>query len=172
MTNGAVAQTPARTPAPTGAATAASAAHLLAAFRTVVRRLERTPMPVDAHTQAAWKQSPPAPRHVAALMQVVADERMSVSTLAARLGVSLATASQVVTDLEDSGLVERIEDPTDRRRTLVQVAETHRALAETLLDTRFRPVQRALDRMRPAEQRAMLRGLELLAEELEHPTDV
>ncbi len=129
-------------------------------------------MPVDAHTQAAWKQSPPAPRHVAALMQVVADERMSVSTLASQLGVSLATASQVVTDLEDSGLVERIEDPTDRRRTLVQVAETHRALADTLLDTRFRPVQRALDRMRPAEQRAFLRGLELLAQELEQPTDV
>jgi DNA-binding MarR family transcriptional regulator len=154
------------TVAPTTAAT------LLAAFRTVVKRLERTPMPVDAHTQAAWKQSPPAPRHIAALMQIVADERMSVSTLAARLGVSLATASQVVTDLEESGLVERIEDPTDRRRTLLQVAETHRNLADTLLDTRFRPVQRALDRMRPAEQRAFVRGLELLAEELGTPTDV
>jgi DNA-binding MarR family transcriptional regulator len=149
-----------------------SAANLLAAFRTVVRRLERTPMPVDPQTQAAWKQSPPAPRHVAALMQIVADERMSVSTLAARLGVSLATASQVVTDLEESGLVERIEDPTDRRRTLVKVAETHRNLADTLLDTRFRPVQRALDRMRPAEQRAFVRGLELLAEELGNPADV
>jgi DNA-binding MarR family transcriptional regulator len=149
-----------------------SAAQLLAALRTVVKRLQHAPMPVDAHTQAAWKQAPPAPRHVAALMQVVADERMSVSTLAARLGVSLATASQVVTDLEASGIVERIEDPTDRRRTLVQVAETHRALANSLLDTRFRPVQRALDRMRPADQRAFVRGLELLAEELENPSDV
>jgi DNA-binding MarR family transcriptional regulator len=109
---------------------------------------------------------------VAALMQIVADERMSVTTLATRLGVSLATASQVVTDLEASGVVERIEDPTDRRRTLVQVAESHRGLADTLLDTRFRPVQRALDRMRPAEQRAFVRGLELLAEELGTPTDV
>jgi DNA-binding MarR family transcriptional regulator len=150
----------------------ASAADLLAALRTVVKRLQHTPMPVDDSTRAAWKQSPPAPRHVAALMQIAADERMSISTLASRLGVSLATASQVVTDLEASGLVERIEDPTDRRRTLVQVAETHRALAETLLDTRFRPVQRALDRMRPAEQRAFVRGLELLAEELENPSDV
>src|SRR5580692_11362268 len=68
-----------------------TAADLLAALRIVVKRLQHTPMPVDAHTQAAWKQSPPAPRHVAALMQIVADERMSVSTLAARLGVSLAT---------------------------------------------------------------------------------
>jgi DNA-binding MarR family transcriptional regulator len=156
----------------TAALTPTTAADLLASLRTVVKRLQHTPMPVDEHTQAAWKKSPPAPRHVAALMQIAADERMSVTTLATRLGVSLATASQVVTDLETSGLVERIEDPTDRRRTLVQVAETHRALAETLLDTRFRPVQRALDRMRPAEQRAFIRGLDLLAQELEHPTDV
>lgn len=149
-----------------------TAADLLSAFRIVVKRLERTPMPVDPGAERAWKQAPPAPRHVAALMQVVADEGMSVSTLAARLGVSLATASQVVTDLETSGLVERIEDPTDRRRTLVQVAESHRALADTLLDTRLRPVQRALDRMRPAEQRAIVRGLELIAEELGTPDRV
>jgi DNA-binding MarR family transcriptional regulator len=104
-------------------------------------------------------------------MQIVADEGLSVSTLAGRLGVSLATASQVVTDLEASDLVERAEDPTDRRRTLLRVADTHRDLADALLDTRLRPVQRALDRMRPAERRAFVRGLELVAAELENPTD-
>jgi DNA-binding MarR family transcriptional regulator len=143
-----------------------TAAELLSALRTVVRRLERTPVPADPAMQAAWHAAPPAPRHVAALMQVVADQGMSVTTLASRLGVSLATASQVVTDLEAAALVERVEDPTDRRRTLVQVAETHRAMADALLDTRLRPVQRALDRMRPVDQRAFVRGLELVAEEL------
>jgi DNA-binding MarR family transcriptional regulator len=147
-----------------------TAAELLSALRTVVRRLERAPVPTDPSMKAAWRDAPPAPRHVAALMQIVADERMSVTTLATRLGVSLATASQVVTDLEASALVERVDDPTDRRRTLVQVAETHRAMADALLDTRLRPVQRALDRMRPADQRAFVLGLELVAEELEnHP---
>jgi DNA-binding MarR family transcriptional regulator len=106
------------------------------------------------------------------LMQVVADEGTSVTTLATRLGVSLATASQVVTDLEASGLVERFDDPTDRRRTLVRVGDTHRALADSLLNTRLRPVQRALDQMRPVDQRALVRGLELIAAELENPTDV
>jgi DNA-binding MarR family transcriptional regulator len=105
-------------------------------------------------------------------MQVVADEGMSVSTLATRLGVSLATASQVVTDLEASSLVERVDDPGDRRRTLVRVAESHRALADALLDTRLRPVQRALDQLRPAEQRVVIRGLTLIAAELERPTGV
>jgi DNA-binding MarR family transcriptional regulator len=131
-----------------------------------VKRLDSTPLPTPESKQQAWSDAPPAPRHVAALMQVVTDDRMSVSTLAARLAVSLATASQVVTDLETAGLVQRIEDPTDRRRTLVAVAETHRALADALLDTRLRPVQRALDRMKPAEQRAVVRGLELIAAEL------
>lgn len=150
----------------TTTSTTSTAAELLSALRTVVRRLERTPVPADPAMQAAWRDAPPAPRHVAALMQIVADERMSVTTLSSRLGVSLATASQVVTDLEAAALVERIEDPTDRRRTLVQVADTHRAMAAAVLDTRLRPVQRALDRMRPIDQRAFVRGLELVAEEL------
>jgi DNA-binding MarR family transcriptional regulator len=159
------------TTTPTTASTS-TAAELLWALRTVVKGLERAPISVDADRAAAWSRSNPAPRHVAALMQVVADEGMSVSSLAARLGVSLATASQVVTDLEAGGLVERVDDPSDRRRTLVRVSDSHRDIADALLDTRLRPVQRALDRMRPGEHRALVRGLELIAEELGNPTDV
>jgi DNA-binding MarR family transcriptional regulator len=153
------------------ASTTGTAADLLAALRTIMKRLEKTPIVKDPAKQEAWAAAPPAPRHIAALMQIVADERMSVTTLSSRLGISLATASQVVTDLESAGLVERLEDPADRRRTLVQVAENHRTLANTILETRLRPVQRALDRLKPAEQRAVLRGIELIAEELEN-TDV
>ncbi|HVW80170.1 MAG TPA: MarR family transcriptional regulator [Mycobacteriales bacterium] len=146
----------------------ATAADLLSALRTVMKRLERTQIkPPDPAREAAWRDAPPAPRHIAALMQIVSDEGMSVTTLATRLGISLATASQVVTDLDNGGLVERYPDPTDRRRTLIKISDTHRGLAQTILDTRLRPVQRALDRMRPAEQRAVVRGLQLLADELE-----
>jgi DNA-binding MarR family transcriptional regulator len=141
---------------------------VISALRTVVKRLERTQIkPPDPGKENAWRDAPPAPRHVAALMQIVSDEGMSVSTLATRLGVSLATASQVVTDLDNGGLVERFADPADRRRTLIKISESHRALATTILDTRLLPVQRALDRMRPADQRAVVRGLQLIAEELE-----
>jgi DNA-binding MarR family transcriptional regulator len=153
-------------------ASPSTAAELLSALRSVVKGLERAPISVDPGRKVAWAQTNPAPRHVAALMQVVADEGMSVSTLAARLGVSLATASQVVTDLEAADLVERVDDPADRRRTLVRVSDAHRDLADALLDTRLRPVQRALDRMRPAEQRAFVRGLHLVAEEVGNPSDV
>jgi DNA-binding MarR family transcriptional regulator len=154
--------------APTETPLTSTAADLLSALRTVMKRLERTPVPpADAATEEKWREAPPAPRHIAALMQIVSDEGMSVSTLAERLGVSLATASQVVTDLETGGLVQRVEDPADRRRTLITVTDTHRALAQTILDTRLRPVQRALERMKPSEQRAVVRGLQLIADELE-----
>jgi DNA-binding MarR family transcriptional regulator len=157
---------------PTTTTSPSTAAELLSALRTVVKRLERAPIRGEADAKHDVKLANPAPRHVAALMQVVADEGMSVSTLAGQLGVSLATASQVVTDLEASGLVERFEDPTDRRRTLIRVGDSHRALADALLETRLRPVQRALDQMRPADQKALVRGLELIAQELGNATNV
>ena len=146
----------------------APAATLLAAFVTVAKRLRQAPLPVDDSVRDVWNGQPPAPRHIAALLHVVADQPLSVSTLAERLGISLATASQVVTDLEERQLVERQDDPTDRRRTLVRTAETHRDLTDALLDTRLRPVQRALDRLDPAAQRGFVRGLQLLAEALEN----
>jgi DNA-binding MarR family transcriptional regulator len=146
------------------AATADSAA-VTTALVTVAKQVRQVPLPVDASLSAAWSCSPPAPRHIAALMHVVAEEGLSVSTLAGRLSVSLATASQIVTDLESRELVERVEDPTDRRRTLVGVCERHRDLTDALLETRLEPVQRALDRMKPAERRALARGLQILDEE-------
>jgi DNA-binding MarR family transcriptional regulator len=146
------------------AATADSAA-VTTALVTVAKQMRQVPLPVDASLSAAWSSHPPAPRHVAALMHVVADEGMSVSTLAERLCVSLATASQIVTDLESRELVERVEDPSDRRRTLIGVCERHRDLTDALLETRLEPVQRALDRMKPAERRALARGLQILDEE-------
>jgi DNA-binding MarR family transcriptional regulator len=146
--------------------TTASAAELLLAFRDVVKRLEQMPLPKGDPARERWLAGRLAPRHIGALLMVVSDEGMSVSTLSERLGVSLATASQLVTDLEEFGLFERFGDPTDRRRTLVRIAETHRDMAEVVLDTRLRPVQRALDRLRPGEQKALLRGLSLIAEEL------
>jgi len=139
----------------------------LSALRTIVKRLEHMKLPLPDDTAAqAWKAHAPAPRHVAALMRVVANDGLSVGELADSLGVSLATASQVVTDLESTGLVVRVNDPADRRRTLLRVADSHRESAQAVLDTRLRPVQRALTRMTATQRAALVRGLRLVAEEL------
>jgi len=148
----------------------ADAIDLLLALRGVVRQL-RSPLPTDAPMLQRWRTSPPAPRHLIALMHVVGDEGMSVGQLAEALGVSLATASQVVTELEADRLLERYTDPTDRRRTLLRISDEHRSVVDALVGTRLHPVQRALDRMKPSERRALLRGLELVAEELGKVTE-
>jgi DNA-binding MarR family transcriptional regulator len=147
-------------------AASAEATELFLALGAVVKRLRRNPLPRPEALQDALPASAPAPRHVAALVQV-ADDRLTVGELADRLSVSLATASQMVSDLADWGLVERTADESDRRRTYVSVAPEHRATIRALLESRLRPLERTLARLEPDERHAFLRGLTLLSEELD-----
>jgi DNA-binding MarR family transcriptional regulator len=110
---------------------------------------------------------PFAPRHVSTLLQIGQDAPIGMSELAVRMNVSLATMSQVVTDLEDWGVVERQSDPADRRRILVSVAPEHRASIRTIFEQRLRPLDRTLRRLEPDERLALIRGLTVLAEELD-----
>ncbi|MGZ4353890.1 MAG: MarR family winged helix-turn-helix transcriptional regulator [Gaiellaceae bacterium] len=107
------------------------------------------------------------PRHVAALAVVARDEGLSVGDLAERLGVSLTAASLMASELNMATLVERVEDQTDRRRTLIYVAERWRPWVRDWLDDRARPLRSALDRLEPAQRAALAAGLTALAEELE-----
>jgi DNA-binding MarR family transcriptional regulator len=157
-----------RTTAPSPAPTAsAEATELLVALGTVVKRLRRHPLPEDEGLTAALHGMAPAPRHILALVQVATDGPIGMSDLAERLSVSLATASQVVSELADWGLVQRSTDDTDRRRTFVTVAPAHAATIRALLDSRLRPLERTLRRLEADEQHALLHGLTVLAEELD-----
>jgi DNA-binding MarR family transcriptional regulator len=104
---------------------------------------------------------------VSTLLQISQDAPVGMSELAERMNVSLATMSQVVTDLEEWGLVERTSDPADRRRTLVSVATEHRPTIRALFEQRLRPLDRTLRRLEPDERLALIRGLTVLAEELD-----
>ena len=106
------------------------------------------------------------PRHLNALRHVIAGGRMSVSALGARLGVALPTASLMVSELSRAGLLERVEDDTDRRRTLVRVAPERAAVIETFLSRRLVPLRRAMDRLTAEERAAFIRGLDVLTAEL------
>jgi DNA-binding MarR family transcriptional regulator len=154
---------PARPPA----AGASDAAALFIALGGVVKRLRRNPLPDAANLGDTLQGAAPAPRHIVALLQVASDGPIGMTELAERLGVSLATASLVVTDLAEWGVVERTTDTTDRRRTFVAIAEPHRAMARALLDSRLKPLQRTLRRLEPREREGLVRGLQVLAEELD-----
>jgi DNA-binding MarR family transcriptional regulator len=92
---------------------------------------------------------------------------MTVSELAAREGCALSTASLLVTQLAEAGLVERREDDTDRRCTLVSVAPAHRRESEQILEAMLAPMRRAIERLGPTKTRALIEGLALVADELD-----
>jgi hypothetical protein len=120
---------------------------LFLALGAVVKRLRHNPLPGTEQGHAAFGGAHPAPRHIAALLQIAADGPIGMSDLAERLHVSLATTSQVVTELGEWGLIERSTDDGDRRRTLVSVAAAHRPLTRAIIDQRLRPLQRTLRRL-------------------------
>src|SRR6202035_2327954 len=83
--------------------------------------------------------APLGPRHVAALQQL-RGAPLTVSELAARLGLTLPTVSGVVADLDRAGFVERHPDPADRRRTIVAVMPAHASLIGGWLGGGARPL--------------------------------
>lgn len=150
-----------------GSSPSSAATDLFIALGAVVKRLRTRPVPADEGLRDAFASKAPAPRHIAALLQVASADRLGMSELAERLSVSLATASLVVTDLADWGLVERSTDDADRRRTYVTVAPAHQATIRALLDSRLKPLERTLRRLENDERGALVRGLLVLAEELD-----
>ncbi|MHB8219039.1 MAG: MarR family winged helix-turn-helix transcriptional regulator [Acidimicrobiales bacterium] len=141
------------------------ASDLLLAFARLVRG-SRHDGGIPEHIGALLHSGELAPRHVGVFAVIALDGPMSVSALARREGVALSTASLLVTQLAEAGLVERHEDPEDRRRTVVSVAPEHRRESEEVLESKLAPLRRGLARMGPEAAAALLEGLGILAEEI------
>jgi DNA-binding MarR family transcriptional regulator len=105
-------------------------------------------------------------RHVAVLAHVGREGPSAVSDVAAALGLTLPAASMLTRELEDAGLIERREDPADRRRTLVTLdAGTAKAVRDWL-DARDRPFRAALEALDEREREAFAKGLRALGDAL------
>jgi len=134
---------------------------LMQLFPRVTRGMRRwqdraapTPMP-----------TPLSPRHVAALEQIRGGP-LTVGELASRLDLTLPTVSGVLADLDRAGLVERRPDPSDRRRTIVQIIPAQATLIDDWLDGAAKPLARVLDKLTPSEQQTFLKAMDLLETEL------
>ncbi|RLV04337.1 MarR family transcriptional regulator [Streptomyces griseocarneus] len=99
------------------------------------------------------------PRHGAVLPQLLAGEPLTVGEIARRLHVSLPTASELVGGLSRAGIVERAEDPANRRRVLVSLATVYRPHLDSFVARRGEPLLRALDALSPAERSGFVAGL-------------
>ncbi|WP_098959629.1 MarR family winged helix-turn-helix transcriptional regulator [Pseudonocardia sp. N23] len=92
-------------------------------FWAVARRLRR----LSKDALAPWEVTPGQSR---ALGVLVRNGEMRPGTLSEHLRIAPRSATEVVDDLEDRGLVERAPDPADRRATLVRVTARGRQIAD------------------------------------------
>jgi DNA-binding MarR family transcriptional regulator len=138
---------------------------VLRLFVSVLTGLKRGRDEVPASFREAFESGGLGPRHVPVLMVVGFDGPLSVGQIAERIGLSLATTSLMVGELDRHGLVERAEDERDRRRTLVRLPADHRAIIDNWSHERAAPVARALERLSPTTRKHFMEGLRVLADE-------
>lgn len=105
-------------------------------------------------------------RHATALLSVALYGPMTVTQLAKRHRMMVKTASLIAVELEAAGLIERREDPADRRRTILAIAKGKERAVDAGLNKRAAPLQRALDRLTPRQRDGLIVGLEVLGAEL------
>jgi DNA-binding MarR family transcriptional regulator len=104
-----------------------------------------------------------SPGHIQVLIALARGPR-SVGQLAEELGVSPPAATQLVDKLAEHGMVDRHNDPADRRVVLVDYVAGMREVAGRIVRDRRRPLQSAMSKMTDGEALAFVKGLRLLAQ--------
>lgn len=89
----------------------------------------------------------------------------SVGDLAQRLGTSAATASRAADGLARAGLVERREDPDDRRVRRVHATETGDAFVEQFAAAKLDAVRELLTSLDGDQQRRLFEALAPLVDQ-------
>ena len=110
------------------------------------------------------------PRHGSALSLLRERGSLTVGALASELGLTLATVSGVVADLDKVGFVQRRPDPADRRRTIVGLCPERQADVDAWLDGATAPIERALDKLSAEERAVFVKAMQYLQAEL-NPAD-
>ncbi|MFL5962670.1 MAG: MarR family winged helix-turn-helix transcriptional regulator [Gaiellaceae bacterium] len=117
--------------------------------------------------RAAFAEGSLGPRHMPPLFALTMGGPASVGDLATRINLAPTTTSLLVNELSRAGLVERKEDESDRRRTIVDVSDEIRGPLAEHASKRISMVQRALDRLDHESRAHFIQGLRALVEEWE-----
>lgn len=126
---------------------------LLLLMPRLVGRAKRAPVPAQLADLSL------APRHLSLLSYLLFDGPMTVTELAGRLKVAPTTTSLMVGDLARQCLLDRTEDPDDRRRTIVSIKEDKRCAVDAWLARGAQAWERALAPLTPAERQLVISTL-------------
>ncbi len=100
--------------------------------------------------------------HLSILMRLLHGGRCGVSQVGDHLGITAAAASQAVERLVQMRLIERREDPHDRRAKQLALSEDGRALLRRGIESRCLWMERLTDVLTPAERAVVEDALTLL----------
>lgn len=104
------------------------------------------------------------------LMQLHYRKDCGVSAISERFDITSAAASQLVEKLVQSRLIQREEDPSDRRAKLLNLTEKGRKLIQQGIEERYRWVNQVAAKLTPEQRARVGEALEIMtqaAKELE-----
>jgi DNA-binding MarR family transcriptional regulator len=97
-------------------------------------------------------------------MRLVHGKSSGVSGIGEEMGVTNAAASQAVDRLVQLGLIERTEDPVDRRAKRLSLTEKGRVLIEKGIEARSKWIESLTDALTAEQQNMIILALTLLTE--------
>ena len=98
------------------------------------------------------------------LMQLHYRHNCGVSDLSERFDITNAAASQLVDKLVQSGLIQREEDPNDRRAKLLNLTEKGRAFIHQGLEERYRWVDHLAEKLTSEERAKVTEALIIMTQ--------
>jgi DNA-binding MarR family transcriptional regulator len=98
------------------------------------------------------------------LMRLFHGSNCGVSEIGEQLGVTNAAASQTVDRMVQLGLIERTEDPDDRRAKRLALTQKGRTLIEKGIEARSQWIEGLTDALTPEQQNMIISALTRLTE--------
>lgn len=100
-----------------------------------------------------------APVHFRVLMHLHYRQPFNISDISDHLGITPAAASQLVQRLVEPGLIDRVEDPNDRRIKRISLTEAGESLVQEVIALRRQWMETVAAEFDPAERARMVEAL-------------
>jgi len=99
------------------------------------------------------------------------EETLTMSKLGAELNLPMSTATRIVDWLVSAGMVERVNDPNDRRVVRVGISNAGREFYETGMEHNKKRIGRLLKHFTPDEQAQLLQLMSKLFDSMKREID-